>query len=309
MSNKITPYFIALSLNLITSVSSAQDISQLCESFFTDVRSGKITPIPAEILLPVNANSVFDILKPYLDDSISSIRAKAYEITHRAASAATSPPIRIKGVLALTQSLSDADILNVRSGLQYLTAFSKEDFSKSAKDSVIKNNKIKNSEFDQWIKLAGFLHLTEVKDEIRPYVQAGNPRQIRWATLLALARMGDAPALNDLMQRVSKLPVNDDLIYKVFPDLIYTRQRESLDYMIQALNSDEKNCMSADAEKETEILCGYRIMEQLAPVIKDYPFKLDESGDIDTEDYPAALLTVRSWFRTHKKYIILNDRF
>jgi hypothetical protein len=121
--------------------------------------------------------------------------------------------------------------------------------------------------------------------------------------------MDDAPALKDLMQRVSKLPVNDDVVYKLFPDLIYTRQKESIDYMIEALNSDVKTCFTADAEKEVEILCGYRIMEQLAPVIADYPFNLDESGDLQTDDYPSALLTVRNWFRTHKNYTILTDHF
>jgi HEAT repeat protein len=215
----------------------------------------------------------------------------------------------MNGVLILTESLKDNDPGNVRSALHYLTTFSKGDFSQGAKDSLITRIKLKTSDFDQLIKLAGFLNLSQIKDEIKPYAQAGNPKQIRWAALLALARMGDAPAMKDLMQRVSKLPVNDDVVYKLFPDLIYTRQREALAYMIEALNSDSKNCRSADAENEVDILCGYRIMEQLAPIIQDFPFKLEDSGDLQTDDYPAALLTVRKWFSTSKDFTILSDQF
>jgi hypothetical protein len=50
-------------------------------------------------------------------------------------------------------------------------------------------------------------------------------------------------------------------------------------------------------------------MEQLAFAIEGYPLRLDDSGDINTEDYTAALMTVRNWFTTHKNYMILNDRF
>jgi hypothetical protein len=275
-----------------------------------DVRAGKITSIPPEILMSANGNEVLERLKPYLQDSTSDIRAKACQITHNIASDATSSSaIRMNGVLILTESLKDNDPGNVRSALHYLTTFSKGDFSQGAKDSLITRIKLKTPDFDQLIRLAGFLDLSQIKDEIRHYSQADNPKQIRWAALLALARMGDAPAQKDLMHRVSRLPVNDDVVYKLFPDLIYTRQREPFDYMIEALNSDAKNCKSADAENEIEILCGYRIMEQLAPIIQDFPFQLDHSGDLQTDDYPAALVTVRKWFSKRKDYTILTDQF
>jgi hypothetical protein len=309
--NKIRPQlFLALTLTHAFFISRGQDIRPLVDSFFLEISSGKTVPIPPEILTPMKGSSVLEMIKPYLADSSNWVRGKAHDVVHRIAShAPTSSPVRMHGIIILTESLKDKDASNVRSALRYLTTYGKGDFSKEAKDSLINRIKLKPADLDQLIKLAGFLNLTQIKDEIRPYAQAGNPKQIRWAVLLALARMGDAAALKDLMQRVSKLPVNDDVVYKIFPDLIYTRQKKSLDYMIEALNSDVKNCMSADAEKEVEIFCGYRIMEQLAPVIQDYPFKLDLSGDLQTDDYPSALSTVRNWFRAHKDYTILTDHF
>jgi len=79
--------------------------------------------------------------------------------------------------------------------------------------------------------------------------------------------------------------------------------------LIQTLNNDAKNCMSADAEHETKIPCAYRVMEMLAPVIEGYPLTVDESGDIVTNDYEDALKKVREWFVAHPDYKIDKSRF
>jgi hypothetical protein len=121
--------------------------------------------------------------------------------------------------------------------------------------------------------------------------------------------MGDTNATAEILNRVKRIPVNDEVVYEVFPDLIYTRQTDALDYIVKALHSDAKNCIAADAEKDIPILCGYRIMEQLAPVIEGYPLHLDEFGDVQTLDYPAALNTVREWFLKHKSYTIRHDKY
>jgi hypothetical protein len=48
-------------------------------------------------------------------------------------------------------------------------------------------------------------------------------------------------------------------------------------------------------------------MEQVAPVIKDFPVKADESGDLDVSNYAAALQQVRGWFVANTSYQILTD--
>ena len=74
--------------------------------------------------------------------------------------------------------------------------------------------------------------------------------------------------------------------------------------------SDQTNCHSADNDNPTSILCGYRIMEQLAPVIKDYPLTLDASGDVKTNDYKKSLELIRNWLKQNKDiYIIDNSAY
>ncbi|HEX8038201.1 MAG TPA: hypothetical protein VF490_03595, partial [Chryseosolibacter sp.] len=157
--------------------------------------------------------------------------------------------------------------------------------------------------------LAGYLGLRDLEPDIWQRSQPGNPIAIRWAAMLSLARLGNSEATAAIMKRVSKFPVNDDVVYELFPDLLYTRQPEAIAYMIAALQSDDPNCLSADAEKEKPIPCGYRIMELLAPVIAGYPLQVDQSGDLATSDYPKALQTVRAWFNHSTAYQILTDKY
>ena len=128
----------------------------------------------------------------------------------------------------------------------------------------------------------------------------------RWAAQLALARLGDREALATVLARAKRYPVNDDVVYELLPDLVYTRQKEAIDYLVSIVHSDEKNCQSADPEAEQSILCGYRVLELLAPVIRDFPLALDESGDLAVSDYPKALADARSWLKKHADYEVVR---
>ncbi len=290
-------------------VSKAQDVNEIVSNYFTAVRSGEYPAIPIQLSHPENAFIIFNLLPPYLQDSLASIRAKSYEIIHQSSSHSPDPSVRNHGVDMLIRACRDQDFGNIGFALSCLTEFSTDDFNQSAKDSIKNLVRTPTAHFDQVLKLAGFLNLTDLKEDIRPYAQPGNTSQIRWAAILSLARMGESSSIKDMMKRVTQLPMNDDIVYEVFPDLVYTRQPEAIIYLVEILNSDVKNCMSADAERETPIVCGYRIMEQLAPIIEGYPLLLDENGDVNTNDYTGALDIARQWFQTHKTFKIRNDRF
>lgn len=83
-----------------------------------------------------------------------------------------------------------------------------------------------------------------------------------------MSRLGDKQALSHIMTQVRKLEINDDVVYEVFPDIIYTRQRDAIAYVVEALHSEDKNCESANPEIRENIPCAYRIMEYLAPLLK-----------------------------------------
>ena len=132
-------------------------------------------------------------------------------------------------------------------------------------------------------------------------------RSEKWSAYLALCRLGDAEALQYVLSRVRSLETNDEVVYEIFPDLIYTRQPLAIQLLVEALQSNEPDCQSADAENPQPQTCAYRIMELLAPVIKNIPLKIDPSGDLSVTDYRAALQSTREWFLNHPEYKIVDD--
>ena len=286
-----------------------QDVPSILSKYFSKVRSGDIPTLPVDVLTRASDETTFSALQPYLYDSVNTVRIKACEIVHLIASHASKHQVRSSAVDVLLRRYADDDPEINNHILAYLRRYRKEDFSATARDSIRSLVRRESVHFDQIVKLAGFLDLRDLKNEIRPWTQPGNPAEIRWAASLSLARMGDSYDMKAIYNRIKKLPVNDDVVYEIFPDLVYTRQQTLYAYMVEALQLKDNNCLSADAEREIPIPCGYRIMEQLAPVIEGFPFALGESGDLDTPDYAKALEQVRAWFETNKTYTILNNTY
>lgn len=306
MSGRTVMIVVAI---IFSHMSYGQSPGELLKVYFDGIRAGKTTTIPKEVLQPENARIVLGELTSYQHDTVSVVRSKVYMICHWVGNGTKQSTLRQTAVTRLVLGCKDEDTGNAGLALDYLTTFRKDDFTASARDGIRNLVRNKTAHFDKVLKLAGFLELTDLKETIRPYTKSGNAQAIRWAALVTLSRMNDTEAIGEVMRRVRKLPVNDDIVYKIFPDLVYTRHAEAIRYMVEVMQRDDKSCMTADAEREEPIPCGYRIMEQLAPVIKDYPLELDESGDVKAKDYTAALQKVRDWFIKHKDYTIVRDRF
>jgi hypothetical protein len=161
------------------------------------------------------------------------------------------------------------------------------------------------------ILTCGYFQLKETMDVLRNIsIDRTAPRHIRIAAYKALARMGDENALYFLISQVERSGMNDDVVAILLPDLIYTQQRPAFDLIIAALFDDTLRCTSSNPDHEVPISCAFRIMEMLAPLIKDFPLEVEASGDIRTRDYREALQILRRWFNTHRTdYVILTESF
>ena len=63
----------------------------------------------------------------------------------------------------------------------------------------------------------------------------------------------------------------------------------------QVVLSNEPTCLSADADSEENIFCGYRVLEYIAPVMIEFPLPVDEFGELEIDDYEAGLAEVQEW--------------
>lgn len=292
-------------LCLMHTVGLSQSIPEQMLSYVGQLHESKSISVPAVFKEVRNSKTVIDEASKYFTDTLSYVRTRMYDLVGSSGKRSIDLSTRQLATGKLCSVTSDYENLDVI--ISQLGNFITNDFSTTSRDSLASLFRRSPPYQGELIRLIGSLQLTELTNDLKVVVGNSAIKQgVRWAALIALARMGDQESIQSMMKRVQRLPVNDDVVYEVFPDLVYTRQKQAIDYLIVELKSDEKKCYTADAEDETPITCAYRIMEMLAPVIDKYPLQIDASGDIQTKDYKKSLTTVRAWFEKNKSYQLIQ---
>ncbi len=257
----------------------------------------------------ISTNALIDSLSIYTSDSLAFIRLKAYELINRKG-LKDEATVQVAVVEKLVSGCYDQDLSVINRCLSYLQSYPREAFNPSSKswlEHLLQSTQTVS--FKQLVLLAGYVSFgNEVLQRKLLLKDDYTQRQI-WQMHLALARMGNTKSLNYCVDLAQKVKDGNDKVAYILPDLIYTRQKQAIDYCVEILNDDHKHCTSPDPDKDEKICCGYRVMELLAPVIVDFPYELDASGTLNTSDYPSALKESRDWFRTNPDYQINTTTF
>ncbi len=177
------------------------------DNFFAQVRTGKYPNIPAEVNKPESATTLLNALPIYFKDTVVLVRSKAAAIARAIGTKSRVAAERTKAVQQLLHATRDKDSGNTGAALMYLTEFKKSDFSKANKDSLFNLLKRRSAHIDVVMKLIGYLEMQEVNNELYGLSQdVAMGRKERWTAMLALARMGDERAAEDIMDRVKRMP-------------------------------------------------------------------------------------------------------
>jgi len=264
-----------------------------------------------QILLSDNLQVFYAIL-PSLSDSTAETRAEAYRLLSALGYACKDAAVRKRIVKQMIKGCRDKDSGICGMELNSLTHFLKDDFDKEAAYELSLLTKQNLPHYHILIKLTGFVGIPDLITVYRQMLaEKKYPNsQSRWALHLALARMGEQDEIDYCVQKVRKTPINDDVVYELLPDLIYTRQKNAFDYLLEIIESNDENCSSSNADSNVKIVCAYRIMEQIAPCIENFPVETGVSGDLKTSNYDTALAKVREWIKLNKEsYVIKTDSF
>ena len=214
---------LVLSLLMFVSVNAICQ-EKLIDGYFKDIQRHKSPNLPTEIYKAENAKAILIALPVYAKDTVVLIRSKAALLARVVGTKSTVAPIRQQAVTQIIQAASDKNTGNAGSALNYLTEFKKTDFTKVHRDSLVALFKRNPPYIDVLAKLVGFLGITELKNNLFTLSQNSTlGRKERWSAMLALARMNDAAAVNDIMNRVKRMPVTDAVVYEIFPDLFLRR--------------------------------------------------------------------------------------
>jgi hypothetical protein len=247
-------------------------------------------------------------LEVFYMDTLPLVRQKACYLTCKKGLQMPSGH-RTLAVTRLVKAISDSDGGVAGQAIGYLQAFDPVDFNAEAHSAI--GSSLQHAKMPHYGELARLAGFAGIGKEVlyRQYLQPGLPVRVKWNIALALARMGQADALDYCMKKIKKLPVNSELVNYGLPDLIYTRQKPAIAYCVELLLSDKNLCRSPNPDIPEAISCAYRIMELLAPVIAGFPVQVDVSGTLDTDDYPQALQKVRAWLEKNPGYKIRTTTY
>ncbi|WP_068473048.1 hypothetical protein [Saccharicrinis aurantiacus] len=253
-------------------------------------------------------NHFLDII-PFSSDTIVAIRQQSYYLTYKFG-LQRELEINESSINHLISGIDDTNQTIVGNCILYLQSFSPSEFSIPALqriDSLLQSDN--QYHFRELYKLAAYLGvgLETIQRQLLQKDKYNNNQ--RWVMHLALARLGHAKSIQYCLQVAEQIAEGNDQVAYLVPDLIYTRQRELINYCLEILNSNEENCSSPNPDIDTKILCAYRVLELLAPIIRNFPYKHSPSGYLQVEDYQKALYGAREWFFNNPDYQINSDTF
>lgn len=255
---------------------------------------------------------MLDCLKEQSSDSIfiSNLSQSIYLIKNLSINASN---VKIKGAaIKLFISVGKSNNPSVSAlSINALKSYSSRNFDESDISSILELIEKHPSVYKETVELAGYIgnqkFLLKIKEVFPNSRNFSKPE--KWASYKSLARLGDNEALDFCVKRISSIPINDQVIDVLYPDLIYIHRKEAIDLLIKALNSDDLLCTSSNPNSDSKILCGYRIMELLAPAIENFPVKVLPSGDLDTKDYKKTLNDVRVWFSKNGNSYSITSKY
>ncbi|BDX37783.1 hypothetical protein CYCD_11380 [Tenuifilaceae bacterium CYCD] len=293
---------------------SSQNLECNCKKItIEDLTSNQITI--DNILKRCNSDTIelIKCIKEYSGDTLKYEKAlQLSNIVKELTQKTNNIKIKQEAIHYFLMNLSNANPGVASNSINVLKKFPKTYYDSSA-ITLINLCIIKNaSSYKNIVLLAGYIgDSTTLKQINSVFPNSRNYNKTeKWATYLALARLGDNASLNYCISKINSLPLNDEVIDILYPDLIYTHRKEAYDVLVKSIFSDEKLCSSTNPNSDSKIICGYRVIELLSPQIEGFPIEVLPSGDLNIDNYPKALEITRNWFNNNKKeYVILQEKY
>lgn len=196
----------------------------------------------------------------------------------------------------VNRGISDSNIGNRKSVCAFLNGFNSRFFTPAVENMIASYAIEGDAPFEEITLLSARLGLTDLVPHFRHLLISNEftPGK-EWTIKIALGRLGDSEAADWCIDQVRSIGMNDLVVNELVPDLVFMRYKPAIDFLLQMIMDDEKNCSSPNPDSDVKINCAYRLIEFVAPVIVDFPVSVDEDGELLTNDYNEALEQVRFW--------------
>lgn len=284
-------------------------LAQIAE-YLDDIRvNGKTKVTPEYLWKTTDVVALTEQLNAYAHDSVTDVADEAYNIVALAGRNSDNAVERQVAVRFLAGGLNNGSSRIMSNNISRLQYFCNTDIDTVAQHIIQERlNKWNAIYYIQVIKMAAKLGVGYEQILNRQMMDKDADVEITWAMHLAMARLGEQRDIDFVARRAASIPYEyvEDLMRLIIPELIYTRQKQAIDVCVKILQDDGCKCASGNPNVDAKILCGYRIMELLAPVVKGFPYAASATGMIETDDYEEALRVVRKWFADNPDYEVIE---
>lgn len=284
-------------------------LAQIAE-YLDDIRvNGKTKVTPEYLWKTTDVVALTEQLNTYVHDSVTDVADEAYNIVALAGRNSDNTVGRQAAVRFLASGLNNGSSRIVSNNIGRLRHFGKTDVDTTAQRLIEERlNKWNAIYYEQVAKMAAKLGVGYEQILSRQMMDKDADVEITWAMHLAMARLGEQRDIDFVARRATSIPYEyvEDIMRLIIPELIYTRQKPCIDVCVKILQDDGCKCASGNPNVDAKILCGYRIMELLAPAVKGFPYAASATGMIETDDYEEALRVVRKWFADNPNYEVIE---
>jgi hypothetical protein len=279
----------------ISLVKATVSVEEVIVGMVQDQRQGKVKSSAPNVLFePRNLPLAINTFLKYTNDTLPNVRYLAFEYIALLGQKSNEVNTRKNAILTLLAGTKDGYIPVVTLAWEQLLKFGQGDFVGAPTDYFINYPPSITLKPELWAKTIGFLQLKSKEGDLISLINSDIPKKAKWKVHLSLSRLGNSKSTEYLLDQIKKIPINDEWINSLLPDLVYTRSKLVFNFLFQIIQSKEDNCMSQNPDSESNIPCGYRVVEAIAPTIKSFPAKVDPSGDL-IGNCSVVLKETREW--------------
>lgn len=286
--------------------SQAESVKQV-NVLMAQLRSGQvITADRGKILSSANYKEVADALGKYTADTVLAVRYEALNLLVQSAQKSKDKAIIKKSIHAVIRNAVMNNTIN-NQVLNLLKRYSTQDFENGELQEMKALLESQDNNIGNLAKIyafaAGPLAQNDLKGLLaKPALNKNDKKDLK----LALVRSGDEVYAGKMNEILKQQVVNDELIYSALPDILYTRNKEMFTWLLNAVMSDAKKCSSANNDDPAPMICAYRLIEQLAPQLLNFPVKINDKGEIESKDLTKSLVEVRDWITKNKESVEID---
>ncbi len=286
---------------------SQADLAKQINTLMAQLRSGQaITADRGKIAAATNYKEATEILGRYVSDTLLAVRYEALSLYSQAALRSKDKALIKKSIRSIIGNAVLYNSINNQI-VNLLKRYTKQEFESDELQLMKSLLESQYNNIGNLAKVYAFAAGPTAQNDLaallaKPTLNKGDKKDMK----LALVRSGNENYAQKMNETLKQQVLNDELIYSALPDVLYTKNKEMFAWLLNGIMSDNKKCSSANNDDPAPMICAYRLIEQLAPHILNFPVSINAKGEIESKDLSKSLTDVRAWITKNATSFEIN---